>query len=154
MIVLMLMFAAAQTGDARIDSADFVRQAKAYMTFVTVHCSSEVVQPYRDFNHRRDAAFVRSLKNTSFEAIYRAAVREQQAQDERTVYECFGPPPPPPPLSQPARPLKDPRSAYLADRQKRLRNAAEELPAFFDRADTLFAAMVAARDGIVTKGTH
>lgn len=134
--------------DPQTDVAAFAELVKEYKSYVTPRCAPEIVMPYLSHNARRDVAFVRSLKGTDLRAVYVKAVREQRARDASTVYHCSGPPPPPPGTSAPAI---DPRTHAITVAQGRLREAADNIPAYFDRGDTLFTRMSALRDKILDR---
>lgn len=126
----------------------FAGAVKGYKSYVTPRCAPEIVAPYNRLNWRRDLDFGRSLKGTSLEAVYTAAVRDQIAAERSTVHECFGPPPSPPPPGT-STPAIDRRTYAISDAQARLGRSANDLPAYFDEADALFTRMAALRDTIL-----
>lgn len=148
LVALTAESSSAAQREAQGNRTAFVEAVKEYKSYVTPRCAPEVVAPYRSHNRRRDIAFRESLKGTDLHAVYAKAVLEQRASDASTVYHCSGPPPPPPPPGTSA-PAIDPRMRAITIAQERLRGAADDLPAYFDRGDDLYMRMAGLRDKLL-----
>jgi hypothetical protein len=109
-----------------------------------------MVQAYKDYAWHRDIGFVQSL-NARGRNVYSSAIRTIVERDKRTVYECFLEPPSPP-LASSKEKVADARTLAIVRAQKRWRERATDLPAYFDAADAAFARMAQARDSMLAGG--
>ena len=131
------------------ERASFIARVKDYRGFVVPICAPELTRPYVSFARSRDLDFIRSLRGSELEALYRTAVREKAESDAQTFFHCDGPPPPPAPGTNGLQP--DPRRSAIVREQERLGRLAADMPRFFDAGDAAFAQLIALRDEILSR---
>jgi len=146
--LVLLASASTSTAGESGDQATFMQSVAKYIEFTTPRCAPEMVGAYNGLNNQRDREFVQSLAGTELAAAYRDASAEQRARERNAVHHCSGPPPAPGTSAAAA----NPRDRAIATVQQELRSQADDIPAYFDRADQLFMRMVEVRDRLVSPG--